>query len=71
MKTLRFPVAAALIAAQTIDLSPPSNPRFIQQPWRDHDPFFLGRHHGRSNPKAKGQKAAKRARKITRQRRKS
>lgn len=49
-----------------LDLYPPLSPRFSQQGWRDHKPFFLGRTHGRANPHAAKQAAAKRARKITR-----
>lgn len=52
---------------KTIDLWPPMSPRFAQIPWRDYEPmFWRGRVGKRVNPKAKAQKAAKRARKITR-----
>lgn len=52
--------AAALLAMHHTD-----NPRFIQQPWRDHEPMaWRGRK--KHNPNAAKQAAAKRARKITR-----
>lgn len=58
-------------AAASIDLHPPGNPRFGQQPWRDRELMPWRGRCTKCNPNASIQKAAKRARKITCQRRKS
>jgi len=69
--SLRLPIGPMLAqaaAAALITLSPPSNPRFIEMPFRDHKPMAWRGRARKTNPNAGKQAAAKRARKITRKR---